>query len=185
MSEAILEPVLRSMRLSRVIKHIKHGSKVLDIGCGADATFLKTISSQVEEGHGIDFKVSTNSPSNIHLKQVHLSDSLPFEDNSFDYVTMLAVLEHIEHDIDILKEVKRVLKPQGKLILTVPSIWAQPVLEFLAFKLKIVSASEIEDHKRYYTFELLHKSIIDNAGFTAMSHSYFQLKMNNFCIAIK
>lgn len=183
--EAFLEPLLRSMRLSKVIKHIDPGTKVLDIGCGVSAIFLKTLSNKIEQGYGLDFKVETETPENIHVQQSYLTDRLPFEDNFFDYVTMLAVLEHIEQDIDILKEIKRVLKPNGKLILTVPSTWSQPVLEFLAFKMKIVSATEIADHKRYYNFKSLHKSIIEDAGFTSMSHRYFQLRMNNFCIAVK
>ncbi|KKI99029.1 class I SAM-dependent methyltransferase [Prochlorothrix hollandica] len=185
MKEALLEPVLRAMRLSRVIKHINPGTKLLDIGCGVNANFLKSLSGKLDQGYGLDFKVDTQTPENIHLQQSYLTDKLPFEDNFFDYVTMLAVLEHIEYDVDILKEIKRVLKPNAKLILTVPSVWSQPVLEFLAFKIKIVSATEIADHKRYYNFENLHKSIIEDSGFTSMSHRYFQLRMNNFCIAIK
>ena len=42
------------------------------------------------------------------------------------------------------------LKPGGLLVLTVPSWRAKPVLEFLSFRLGIVSRAEIEDHKRYF-----------------------------------
>lgn len=43
---------------------------------------------------------------------------LPFEDESFEVVTMLAVLEHLNHPLAIIKEIRRVLTPNGKLILT-------------------------------------------------------------------
>jgi ubiquinone/menaquinone biosynthesis C-methylase UbiE len=98
---------------------------------------------------------------------------------------MLAVLEHIEDDTSVIAEVYRVLKSGGKLILTVPSVWAKPVLEFLAFRVGIVSRSEILDHKRYYTRQRLEQDLTINANFTNFYHYYFQLGMNNFCIVEK
>ncbi|MBN1446042.1 MAG: class I SAM-dependent methyltransferase, partial [Candidatus Omnitrophica bacterium] len=46
-----------------------------------------------------------------------------FPDNFFDAVTMHAVLEHISEPIDALKEVHRILKEKGELIISVPNIW--------------------------------------------------------------
>lgn len=43
--------------------------------------------------------------------------SLPFKDNVFSFVTMFSVLEYIENDEEVLKEIWRVLKPSGKLLL--------------------------------------------------------------------
>lgn len=42
---------------------------------------------------------------------------LPFKDNVFSFVSMFSVLEYIERDNDVLKEIHRVLKPEGKLLL--------------------------------------------------------------------
>ena len=47
---------------------------------------------------------------------------LPFDDESFEVVTMLAVLEHLHHPHAMLQEIARVLKPSGALVLTVPSL---------------------------------------------------------------
>ena len=110
---------------------------------------------------------------------------MPFEESSFDTVTMLAVLEHIENEKAILSEIHRVLVPNGKLVITVPSIWSQAFLEFLAYKLKIVSEAEIRDHKRYYNKKLLESVLIDGIGFQRFNHQYFQLWMNNFCTVVK
>lgn len=63
---------------------------------------------------------------------------------------MLAVIEHLSYPIEMLKEIERVLKPSGILLLTAPSHLAKPVLEFLSYRLHIIDEREIRDHKRYY-----------------------------------
>lgn len=173
------------MRLRRVIAHIPSNGILLDIGCGKTATFLKTISKRIKQGYGVDFKVPNQRFGNIQTIQLQLSDSLPFEDASIDVVTMLAVLEHIENEKEILREIHRVLKDSGRLVLTVPSVWSQPVLEFLSYKLKIVDEAEIRDHKRYYDREKLRQVLVEESGFKNFFHQYFQLWMNNFCTVIK
>ncbi len=57
------------------------------------------------------------------IKRVHHVDGvrLPFPDNHFDAVVALDVLEHIERDESALREWRRVLKPSGSLLITVPA----------------------------------------------------------------
>lgn len=185
MQEPYLEPLLRWMRLRRVMHHIPNDSILLDVGCGRAAAFLKAISPYIRQGIGVDFKVENTRFNNIETTQLRLENYLPFEDSSFNVVTMLAVLEHIDDDQQILKEIHRVLVPGGKLIVTVPSIWAKPVLEFLAYNLKIVSEDEVRDHKRYYTCQKLEQTFTQVPGFEEFHHNYFQLGMNNFCTVVK
>lgn len=183
--EAYLEPILRELRVRRVIAYIPPGAQLLDIGCGRSATFLKAISRQIAQGIGVDAKVQPMQLGNLQIIQQRLTDELPFEADRFDVVTMLAVLEHLEDEQPILQEIRRVLKPDGRLILTVPSVWAQPVLEFLAYRLKLVDEAEICEHQRYYHRARLHQVLIDDAQFRRFEHRYFQLGMNNFCTVIK
>lgn len=185
MKEPILEPLLRRLRLAKVMPYIPRDSNLLDIGCGPKASFLKHVSSHINQGFGVDFKVQPFDISNIHVYQLKFSGQLPFQDSSFDVVTMLAVLEHIEHEKEILSEIYRVLVPGGKLVITVPSVWAQPILEFLSYKLKIVSEDEILDHKRYYNRQRLRQVLVNESGFVGFKHRYFQLWMNNFCTVVK
>jgi len=113
------------------------------------------------------------------------SNKLPFNENSFDFVIMLAVLEHLDHPAEIVREIERVLKPKGKLILTVPSRYSKPVLEFLAYKLKIVNEEEINNHKKYYNYKDLEKLFEETDKLKIQEHKYFQFYMNNFCIVQK
>jgi ubiquinone/menaquinone biosynthesis C-methylase UbiE len=185
MKEALLEPLLRQMRLYKVSSYIPQNAKVLDIGCGRRASLLKAIAPKIQYGVGIDFKVEPVPVRNVKTLQLKLDRDLPFEDKCFDVVTMLAVLEHIEHEQAILNEIRRVLKKKGKLVLTVPSIWSQSVLEFLSYRLRIIDEAEIRDHKRYYNRERLNDVLIREAKFTNFEHRYFQFWMNSLCIVTK
>lgn len=68
MKEAILEPLLRKMRLSRVLPTIKSFDKpnVLDVGCGWEARLLQEIEPFITKGVGIDFKAPNIQTDKIH-----------------------------------------------------------------------------------------------------------------------
>jgi ubiquinone/menaquinone biosynthesis C-methylase UbiE len=184
MKEPILEPLLRKMRIRRVLPYIRAypNCRLLDIGCGWEARFLREVEPYIEVGVGLDFKAPEMVEGKIRTERLTLTDCLPYADASFDLVTMLAVLEHLDQPEAILREIHRVLRPGGELVLTVPSKAAQPVLEFLAFRLGMVSRAEIADHKAYYDREAL-TMLLEEAGLMVATHHYFQFWMNNFCVA--
>jgi len=187
MKEPILESILRMIRIRKVIQEIKGvpDCQLLDIGCGFNHKFLSTIEPYISNGIGIDFKVNEIDSGKIKTIRAILSDRLPFEDRSFDIVTMLAVLEHLDQPVKICSEVVRVLKPGGKLVITVPGKRARKVLEFLSFKLGVVNADEIKDHKKYYDIQELQELTEKVNGLKIITHNYFQLGMNNFCVIQK
>ncbi|MGE4232829.1 MAG: methyltransferase domain-containing protein [Bacteriovoracia bacterium] len=104
---------------------IQFEDRVLNIGCfdgGLERHFLKNVSSCV----GIDVNkdalefAQKNKPNNAEFLYAK-SENLPFEDNSFNKIFMLDVLEHVNDEKKSLKEVFRVLKPGGLFILSVPN----------------------------------------------------------------
>lgn len=191
MKEPFLEPVLRKMRIRRVLPILRQfpQCRLLDVGCGWDARLLKSVEPYIDSGVGIDFKAPALDSVKLKTVSVTLDDRLPFDDDSFDMVTLMAVLEHLEKPLQILREIRRVLKKReatggrgGILVGTVPSKAAKPVLEFLSYRLKIVNEAEIRDHKRYFNRGDL-TDIFTEAGFREVSHRYFQFGMNNFFAA--
>jgi len=186
-SEPLLEPLLRRMRIGRVLPYLRRypGCHLLDVGCGWEARLLRAVEGHIAHGVGIDFKAPALKTDKLETRTVPLTDRLPFDDASFDVVTLLAVLEHLEQPEAIIREIARVLRPGGGLILTVPSHAAKPVLEFLAFRLQIVNPDEIRDHKRYYGRADLRRLIQDEAGLNLVRHKYFQLGFNNLVFAQK
>lgn len=181
MNEQILEPVLRRLRIRKILPVLRRFSdcRLLDVGCGWEARFLRDVEPHIAQGVGIDFKAPDYQTAKIRTMQAVLDKSLPFADASFDVVTMLAVLEHLAFPEAMVAEVFRVLKPGGMFVGTAPSTWAKPVLEFLSFRLNIVNPDEIRDHKQYFNRRSM-KALLGWAGFADVEHKYFQFGMNNF-----
>jgi len=165
--------------------------RILDIGCGAYPHFL--INTQFSEKYGIDRLVGRKesykiSDKNIILKECDISKDIlkTFQNGYFDAITMLAVFEHLEpRDISyIIGEMKRVLKPDGVLILTTPAVWTSIILKILA-TLRLVDRKMIMEHKALYGTQRI-VSIFTNAGFLRENIKFgkFELFMNTWIMAV-
>ncbi len=183
--EPILEGFLSWLRFNKVIKFIPQNSVVLDVGAGYNSNLLQKIKNKISSGVGVDAYVNKKDfGPKIKLVETDLNKELPFPHAHFDVVVSLANLEHLEYPKLSMAEMFRVLKPGGLLLLTTPSIYAKPVLEFLSFNLKVVNEEEIRDHKNYFNKTILTK-LFNEAGFSFVKHEYFEFFMNNFVYARK
>lgn len=182
--EPVLEKLLQFFRFRKVLPYVKGGSKILDIGCGYKGTLLSLLSSNISEGVGVDISVSKKKINN-NIKLIPQKNAkLP--KNYFDLVTCLAVVEHLENPKFLLTTAYKSLKKNGRLLITTPSQIAKPILEFLAFKLGIVSKQEIIDHKKYYSKEEL-ENLLASCGFRRknIQIKYFSFGVNTFAITKK
>lgn len=121
----------KPMQVNRFIKRryvnlarlIPNGSKVLDIGC-KDGSFAEYVDTSCHY-FGVDISntmLEIASKKGVTVVNANITkDKMPFEDKSFDVIIMAEILEHLDSHITALKEVHRLLKPDGKLIITVPN----------------------------------------------------------------
>ncbi len=184
MQEPILEPFIRHFRFKKILSHIVAGSVVVDIGCGHTPHLLNRLQHYIKNGYGIDPLIKNQTFPTFKLLSQLLATKVPLATSMADFVTMAAVLEHLDEPAAILSEAYRILKPGGKLLLTTPSHLNKPLLEFLSFGLGLVSTREIGEHKRYFLKQELVASI-RRAGFKKIKHQYFEFWLNNFIIAEK
>ncbi len=103
--------------------------KILDISCGTGYG-LKFLKERAEYVIGADLSQDALSRSikqtkgdiNISLVQLNAKDSLPFDSEIFDTVTSFETIEHLDNPLELLKEIKRVIKKSGKFIVSTPNV---------------------------------------------------------------
>lgn len=97
--------------------------RVLDIGCG-DARFLNRMKRLGWTAQGIDFDAAAarNAKNLFDIDvQIGTLESLQFPEGTFDAVTMNHVIEHVFDPIALLTEIRRILKPGGRLVVVTPN----------------------------------------------------------------
>lgn len=182
-----IDVLIANWRLRKVYGYATKGDTVLDFGCGYQAFLLRRISPIIKKGIGVDYDVKNGYVSNnVVLKKLRFSSKLPFKSSSFDKIFMLAVIEHFSPYTAkrLISETDRILKKGGYLVLTTPAPRSQILLEFLAFRTKLISEEEIADHKKYYS----RHDLEDLAGKTRLklvSFDTFQFGFNSFAVLRK
>ncbi|MGI4789635.1 MAG: class I SAM-dependent methyltransferase [Janthinobacterium lividum] len=104
--------------------------RILDIGCGTGKMLddLKPFGEVIGADfspEALQFCVTRGVPAELARADVR---RLPFADSSFDVVTAMDIIEHIDDDKAASSEIFRVLKPGGRLLVTVPafpSLWSE------------------------------------------------------------
>lgn len=108
--------------LKRVIPFIKNG-RHLDIGCGS-GQYVYWMQEQGWNSQGIE--ISATAVKNVQEIGLNVSQTdllrANFPERYFDLVTAWEVLEHLPKIMENLREIKKILKPQGKFIGSVPNI---------------------------------------------------------------
>lgn len=178
-----VDKIIANLRLNRVINFIDDGDEILDFGCGSKSFLLDSVNKKIKLGVGLDYDVKNRKDNNIEYISCKFDGKLPFKDNSFDKVFLLAVLEHIKIDLvsKLFLEFKRILKNNGKIILTTPTPKSKKLLEFLAYRMKIISNQEIKDHKKYYDKKDL-VTLANQNGLELNSYNLFQFGLNSCAI---
>jgi SAM-dependent methyltransferase len=184
----LLEPFLAHLRARQANKLIKSSlrqGRILDIGCGSDPYFLAHTS--FKEKFAVEQFPIADPDHDIAWFTLDLNDdpNLPFDDGFFSVVSMLAVVEHLNPEmmVDLFKECRRVLSPNGMVVLTTPSAWSDRLLRIMA-KLRLVSQEEIDDHVYAYSLPLI-GWYFGAAGFEMekIQFGYFEFGLNMWAVA--
>lgn len=139
--------------LLKNIKELGHEitGKTLDVGCGTKP-YEKYF--KCSEYIGLEIETTINK----ELKSADYfydGNNFPFKNEEFDSIVTNQVLEHVFNPKEFLSEINRVLKNNGKLLLTVPFVWDEHEQPF--------------DYARYSSFGL--KSLLKEQGFIIIKHN--------------
>ncbi|MBN1405346.1 MAG: glycosyltransferase [Candidatus Omnitrophica bacterium] len=136
--------------------------QILDVGCGTGANLLAF--GKMGKAFGID--ISARAIKFCKKRGVEnviqcSAEKIEYADKTFDIITCLDLLEHVADPVEMLAELKRVLKDDGKIIIAVP-----------AFRFLWSQHDEALCHLRRYTKKSL-LSDLKNAGLKSENNGYF------------
>lgn len=121
--------------------------RVLDFGCGSKP--YETLFTDASQYVGVDLEATGHDHVDSKIDIFYDGKALPFPDSSFDAVVSFEVFEHIFNLPEILREINRVTKDSGYLLISLPFAWNEHEIPY--------------DFARYTSFGLTH--ILKVAGF--------------------
>ena len=150
--------------LSRAIANLAlpRPARVLDAGCGSGRNMVEL--ARLGPVTGVELSRTSVSLARARLLGDVIEGSvldMPFDSDSFDLAVSLDVIEHLEEDLEALRELRRVVAPGGFLLVTVPAygwLWS--------------GHDEINHHHRRYTRRSLQRAA-EQAGWRQTRTTYF------------
>jgi SAM-dependent methyltransferase len=155
----IFERVFHSNRIATLLRLVTqelalpNSAPMLDIGCNT-GPMLIPLRRQGYDIVGIDISVDDVQQAERYLDEMHLPANrlsvadgtcLPFRDQSFDAILLVDILEHTDMPERIVAETKRLLRPGGIAIATVP--WAyHPYVRYTWLRKLLSSRKTIDEH---------------------------------------
>jgi SAM-dependent methyltransferase len=149
--------------------------RILDVGCGTGR--MLAMMGEFGGAYGLDHSpMAIESCRGLEIRQLVRGDAskpFPFQDASFDVVCAYDVLEHLEDESALLDEMRRVLKPGGALVITVPA------LPFLWS-----AHDEALGHYRRYTRADVQR-VLSSRGFVIRRLTYFNTILFPLACAVR
>lgn len=169
---------LERLRMKAIRQYVS--GDILDIGCGYGSV-VRTFGPAREDYMGIEHNLKI-----VHwLKKQYPGYSFLFLDTDidlipvsrkFDTILMIAVLEHLAHPERLIAVLPKLLKPDGRIVLTTPT----PIggwVHTIGGGVGVFSHEAKDDHKAFYDLDSL-TFLFQNAGLKLVNHRYFMAGMN-------
>lgn len=189
-------------RARKIIEQLNptHSEKIIDLGCGTGYYLFLLSNLPVKlnlTGLDNDRRAMQEAKDSLFDKDIKFVSGdlhkMPFKDQSFDKAVISEVLEHVEDDEKVLKEIYRILKPKGVLVISVPSINYPLFWDPINFLLQHLFNTHIKEgffsglwsgHLRLYQLDDL-KRKFEKAGFNveiAEELTFWCLPFNHYIV---
>lgn len=138
-------------------------ARILDVGSSTGGTIRFLLKHGYKNVIGVDASYVAIEYASKKSIDIRFGDilSLPFSENTFDFVFACDIIEHVENDVNATFEIYRVLNHDGYALFTVP-----------AFEILWSNQDQISGHKRRYNLYNL-KNIFDKTPFSLIKIYYF------------
>lgn len=162
----------RPIELGLIIRWLSLGpqDRICDIGCG-DGYWTSRLAGANRRVFGIDIEPKVLTRARCYYGQfadfvLASAESLPFDNDSIDKVVSACAMQHFTDDARALGEMCRILRPKGKLCMSLDSL-----------SLPSISTAFRARHARWYAVNRLYthtsiKPLLEQAGFRLLTHRY-------------
>jgi len=178
----LLTDYLRRRRNELVSRYIR--GNVLDIGCG-----LGTIIPFLDPGQryvGIEISqefvayLSGRFPQRRFYNCNVDEEPLELDDEGFDTVLLVAVIEHLAHPEKLLAEIQKYLLPGGSLVITTPTLWGQRIHR-LGARLGLFHLQAAAEHVRAYNYAAM-RNLVNHVGLEMVEYRRFEMGFNQLFV---
>jgi len=176
-----IDRLLQNWRARMARPWIAPGAKVIDIGCH-QGEFLGSLGDHIGPSVGFDPCARSRATERFRLIPEALSVPSAFDDASFDAVVLLATLEHIRDKDPLARECYRLLRPGGRVIITVPSSLVDGIVHTLCF-LRLADGMALDEHHGYDPRTT--PDVFGRHGFALEHWRRFQLGLNHLFVLRK
>lgn len=159
---------------AQMLDLVGFNKRVLDVGCST-GYLARAMTEQGCVVSGIELDSEAGEVARPSLEQLVIGDLedpvtfAAFEDGAFDVVVFGDVLEHLRDPLTVLRQVPRVLRPAGSIVVSIPNIGHGDVrLALLAGQWRYTSLGLLDEtHLRFFTRESV-SDLLRRAGFAAV-----------------
>lgn len=193
--------------------------KILDVGFGSGGIVIAfSQAGGILSGVEVDKELADIAKKNLEANsviadlQIYNGTDFPFPDNTFDHVVSFSVLEHVSYPEKVICEMLRVLKPSGRILLTLPNKYypkeTHSLVYFVSYMprslanlyLRILKRSPLEhDNLHFYSYfdimrflknskykyELVYKDVSQISGFKKVFVTFFKKLNIHYTIFLK
>jgi len=176
-----IDRLLQNWRGRMARPWVPNGAAVLDIGCH-QGEFLHSLGDHIGPSVGLDPLAPPRENERHRLIARAFTEPAPFQDEAFDAVVMLATLEHIRDKDALGRECYRLLRPGGRMIITVPSRWVDVIVHLLC-GMRLADGMSLEEHHGYDPRTT--PQVFGRHGFVLEHWRHFQLGLNHLFVLLK
>ena len=174
--------ILQRWRIRMAARNLPQGAHVLDIGCN-DGLLFNVLKDKIASGVGVDTDSVPEDYGDFRFIRGRAPEDLPAGE-TFDAITMLAVLEHIPADAqrNLADGCRALLNDKGRVICTVPSPKVDSLIH-LGKRLSILDGMQEHEHYGFEPSQTV--ALFVDRGFTLCRVRRFQLGLNNLFVFTK